>query len=38
MGVSASRPETAEDLTKALERSFAEPGPHLIDVPLPARL
>jgi hypothetical protein len=38
MGVDATRPETAEELTAALERSFAEPGPHLIDVPLPARL
>jgi acetolactate synthase-1/2/3 large subunit len=38
MGVDATRPETADELTAALERSFAEPGPHLIDVPLPARL
>jgi acetolactate synthase-1/2/3 large subunit len=38
MGVPARRVETAEDLTKALEVSFAEPGPSLIEVPLPQRL
>ena len=38
MGVDATRPETAEELTTALQRALAEPGPHLIDVPLPSRL
>jgi acetolactate synthase-1/2/3 large subunit len=38
MGVDAVRPESAEALTSALERALAEPGPHLIDVPLPSRL
>jgi acetolactate synthase-1/2/3 large subunit len=38
MGVDASRPETGEELTAAFERALAEPGPHLIDVPLPSRL
>jgi acetolactate synthase-1/2/3 large subunit len=38
MGIPARRVESAEDLTTALERAFAEPGPHLIDVPLPSRL
>jgi acetolactate synthase-1/2/3 large subunit len=38
MGVDATRPETGEELTAALERALAEPGPHLIDVPLPSRL
>jgi acetolactate synthase-1/2/3 large subunit len=38
MGVDATRPETAEELTAALQHALAEPGPHLIDVPLPARL
>jgi acetolactate synthase-1/2/3 large subunit len=31
LGVPAVRPETAEALTDALERAFAEPGPHLIE-------
>ncbi len=31
MGVPASRAETADALVGALERAFAEPGPHLID-------
>ena len=35
MGVPARRIETAEELTAALEASFAEPGPSLIEVPLP---
>jgi acetolactate synthase-1/2/3 large subunit len=35
MGVPARRVESAEDLTSALEQSFAEPGPSLIEVPLP---
>jgi len=34
MGVPACRVETAEELTNALARSFAEPGPSLIEVPL----
>jgi acetolactate synthase I/II/III large subunit len=38
MGVDAVRPDTAEALTTALDRALAEPGPHLIDVPLPSRL
>jgi acetolactate synthase-1/2/3 large subunit len=38
MGVPSSRPQNAEELTAALERSFAEPGPHVIDVVLPSRL
>jgi acetolactate synthase-1/2/3 large subunit len=38
MGVDATRPETGEELTSALERALDEPGPHLIDVPLPSRL
>jgi acetolactate synthase-1/2/3 large subunit len=37
MGVPARRVETAEDLTAALEESFVEPGPSLIEVPLPGR-
>ena len=35
MGVPARRVETAEELTAALEASFVEPGPALIEVPLP---
>jgi len=35
MGVPARRVETAEALTAALLSSFAEPGPSLIEVPLP---
>ena len=38
MGVDATRPETAEELTAAFRLTLAEPGPHLIDVPLPSRL
>jgi acetolactate synthase I/II/III large subunit len=38
MGVDASRPETAQDLTTALERAIGEPGPHLISASLPSRL
>ncbi|MSO38099.1 MAG: acetolactate synthase large subunit [Acidimicrobiia bacterium] len=37
MGMAAERPETAEDLTDALERAIAEPGPHLIEAMLPGR-
>jgi acetolactate synthase-1/2/3 large subunit len=35
MGVPARQVETSEELTAALEESFAEPGPALIEVPLP---
>jgi acetolactate synthase I/II/III large subunit len=35
MGVPARRVETAQELTSALEASFAEPGPSVIEVPLP---
>ena len=35
MGVPGRRVESAEELTVALQTSFAEPGPHLIEVPLP---
>jgi acetolactate synthase-1/2/3 large subunit len=35
-GVDARRVETAEELTSALERAFAEPGPHLIEAPVPS--
>jgi len=35
-GVPASRPETAEAFADALERAFAEPGPHLIDAVIPS--
>jgi acetolactate synthase-1/2/3 large subunit len=38
MGVPARRVETAEDLTTALEAGFGEPGPSLIEVPLPGGL
>ncbi len=38
LGVPARRVESAEELTKALEASFAEPGPSLIEVPLPQSL
>jgi len=33
-GVPAERADTAEDLSRALERSFCEPGPHLIEAVL----
>jgi acetolactate synthase-1/2/3 large subunit len=35
-GLDSSRVETAEDLIVALERAFAEPGPHLIEVLVPS--
>jgi acetolactate synthase-1/2/3 large subunit len=38
MGVDGTRAETADELVTALERALAEPGPHLIDAILPARL
>ena len=31
MGVEAVRATTAEELTAALERAIAEPGPHLVE-------
>jgi acetolactate synthase-1/2/3 large subunit len=34
LGVPARRVETAEALTQALEASFAEPGPSLIEAAL----
>jgi len=37
MGVPARRVETAEELTAALEASFDEPGPTLIEASLPSR-
>lgn len=36
MGVPASRATTAEDFTARLRRAFAEPGPHLVEVVVPA--
>jgi acetolactate synthase I/II/III large subunit len=36
MGVDAVRPADAAELTDALERALAEPGPHLIEAVLPA--
>jgi acetolactate synthase-1/2/3 large subunit len=38
MGVAAARAETAGELTRALARGLAEPGPYLIDAILPGRL
>jgi acetolactate synthase-1/2/3 large subunit len=35
-GVPASRPETAEGFSEALERAFHEPGPHLIEAVVPS--
>ncbi len=35
-GMDARRVKTAEELTKAIERSMAEPGPHLIEAPIPS--
>jgi acetolactate synthase I/II/III large subunit len=35
-GVPAARPETAEAFSDALERAFAEPGPHLIEAVVPS--
>jgi acetolactate synthase-1/2/3 large subunit len=35
MGVPAARVESADELAAALERSYGEPGPSLIEVPLP---
>jgi acetolactate synthase-1/2/3 large subunit len=35
-GVPSRRVETAEDLTDGLQRAAAEPGPHLIEVVVPA--
>ncbi len=36
MGVDAARASTAEELTAALERALAEPGPSLVEAVLPA--
>jgi acetolactate synthase-1/2/3 large subunit len=36
MGVPAVRVDTGEDLMTALERSLAEPGPHLIEAVVPS--
>ncbi len=38
MGVPAARADTADDVVRELDRALAEPGPHLIDAILPARL
>jgi acetolactate synthase-1/2/3 large subunit len=38
MGVEGTRAETADELVRALEHALSEPGPHLIDAILPARL
>jgi acetolactate synthase-1/2/3 large subunit len=38
MGVDAARAESAEDFTLHFERAINEPGPHLIEAVLPARL
>ncbi len=38
MGVDGTRAETADELVLALERALREPGPHLIDAIIPARL
>ena len=35
-GVPATRPDTADDFTRDLEQSFAEPGPHLIEAVIPS--
>jgi len=35
MGVDGVRAETADEVVRALDRAFAEPGPHLIDAILP---
>jgi acetolactate synthase I/II/III large subunit len=37
MGVDATTATTAEELTAALERALAEPGPHLVDAVLVSR-
>jgi len=36
LGVPAVRPDSAEAFADALERAFAEPGPHLIDAVVPS--
>ncbi|XLZ70926.1 acetolactate synthase large subunit [Massilia sp. SR12] len=36
MGVPATRAQTAEEFTAALERAFATPGPHLIEAMVPS--
>jgi acetolactate synthase-1/2/3 large subunit len=37
LGVPAARAHTGEELTDLLARSFAEPGPSLVEVVLPQR-
>jgi acetolactate synthase I/II/III large subunit len=37
-GVPAVRPDTAEQFATELERAIAEPGPHLIEAPVPSVL
>jgi acetolactate synthase-1/2/3 large subunit len=36
MGVPSQRAETCEELTDALTRAIADPGPHLIEVVIPS--
>jgi acetolactate synthase I/II/III large subunit len=36
LGVPAVRVDTSEDMTSALERALAEPGPHLIEAAVPS--
>jgi acetolactate synthase-1/2/3 large subunit len=38
LGVASIRVESAEELTIAIERALAEPGPHLIEVRVPSTL
>jgi acetolactate synthase-1/2/3 large subunit len=35
-GVPATRPESADEFARDLERAFAEPGPHLIEAVIPS--
>ena len=35
LGVDAVRAHDAEGFTRELERCFSEPGPHLIEAPVP---
>jgi acetolactate synthase-1/2/3 large subunit len=37
MGVPAERPSDAESFHAALQKAFAEPGPHLIEAVIPNR-
>jgi acetolactate synthase-1/2/3 large subunit len=36
LGVPSVRVDTAEGMSAALQRAFAEPGPHLIEAPVPS--